>query len=194
MALSKQQEDKLNEQDRIEDDLRRIEQGIREVKIAYDRFFNGALQREPLRDKFALAKLIKKYHEVPMRSYGQRFKFNALVARYNVMNELWGKSVRQMEEGDRRANAPQKEVDPDLVSKCRVADPSRQSDSLRGIYQEFCAQRKRLGQNGAPTFETFVQGISSQATKLRGQSGCDEIEVRLSIKDRKVQLSAKPGR
>lgn len=194
MALSQTQQKRKGEQAVIEEDLRKIEQGIREVKIAYDRFFNGALKREPLRDKFALVKLIKKYHEVPMRSYGQRFKFNALVARYNVMNELWGKTVRNMEEGDRRANAPQQEVDPDLVSKCRVSDPSKQSDHLRGIYQEFCAQRKRLGQNGAPTFDKFVQSIDSQASKLRGQSGCDEIEVRLSIKNRKVQLSAKPGR
>ena len=48
----------------------------------------------------------------------------------------------------------------------------------------------------APGFHEDQQGVrfGGQAGKLREKSGCDKIELRLAVKDRKVQLKARPGR
>ncbi len=180
--------------DPIEEDLRRLERGIRELKIQYDRFFAGALPREPLQLKFDLKKIIKRYNEEPLRTYSQRFKFNSLVGRFNVMSELWTRNVLRSEEGDRRANAPREEVETGVVSRCSISDPRGQSDALRAIYREFMVQRHRNGlpAKGKVTFQKFVDGISAQASKLQRESGCSEIELRLTVKDRKVQLTARP--
>ena len=180
--------------EQAEDDLNRLERGIRELKIAYDRFFAGALKREPLSLKFELNKIIKRYHETPLKAYGHRFRFNSLVARFNVLNEILTKGVRKMEGGDQRHNANADDVDLGLVSKCRVSDPREQSDALRSIHKEFVQHRIRNGVNNAKVpFERFVKGIEAQAAKLKATKGCDDVEVRLVVKDNKVQLTARAG-
>jgi hypothetical protein len=39
-----------------------------------------------------------------------------------------------------------------------------------------------------------MRGVESQVQRLRRQAGCDQIELRLVVKDDKVQLKARPGR
>lgn len=186
--------ERSSKKDPIEEDLVRLERGIRELKIAYDRFFAGALPREPLQLRFALKKLIKKYNEEPIRAYGHRFRYNSLVARFNVMGELWNKTVSFHEEGDRRANAPKPSYDQGVVAKCQIKDPRKQSDALRALYREFVNHRHRNGISGSGSisFSKFLEGVSGQADRLRQKSGCSEIELRLQVRDRKVQVTARP--
>ena len=181
------------DQQQAEDDLLRLERGIRELKIAYDRFFIGSLSREPNQLKWELKKIIKRYNEAPLRSYGQRFRFNSLVCRFNVMSELWTKNVALREEGDRRHNANKDDVELGVISKCRVHDPRRQSDALRDLHREFVMARRRAGiANPKVPFDKFVNGIEAQTKRLQSQAGCGSVELRLRVKDRKVQLSARP--
>jgi hypothetical protein len=49
-------------------------------------------------------------------------------------------------------------------------------------------------ENGKVGFSDFVRGVASQAKNLRKKSGCEQIELRLVVVDRKVHLRARPGR
>ena len=52
-----------------------------------------------------LEKIIKRHMNSTMQKYAQRFHFNSLVSRFNSLSELWGKTMRSREEGDRPAPA-----------------------------------------------------------------------------------------
>ena len=181
---------------RIEEEISRLESGIRELKIRYDMFFAGALSREPFELRNRLEGLIRRYANAPIRKYEHQFHFNALIARFNCLSELWGKTMRDREEGDRPApavveRAGQRER---TLAICRVQDPERSEDALRQLHARFLEARKRAGvQNGRVPFKAFARKIASQTKSLRESSGCKHVELRIVVSDRRVLLKARPG-
>jgi len=181
-----------------EEDLERLEAGLRQLKIEYDMFFAGATPRPPIELRAAIERRIKQYSQSPFRKYASRFHFNSIVSKYNSFSELWSKMLRNVEEGDRPAPAVADRAGsgPRVMATCRVKDPGREQESLRQLHARFLDLRKKLGNasGGNLSFESFVSGVASQAKKLREKAGCHEVELRLVIEDRKVQLKARPGR
>lgn len=181
----------------VEHDLERLESGIRQLKVQYDMFFAGAVPKQPHELRAELERIIKRYSHAPIRKYAVRFHFNSLVSRFNSMSELWSKTLRNLEEGDRPAPAvaDRHARDESVVATCHVGDPVREREHLKALHAKFVDARRRSGDGEASvSFESFVKGIASQAGKLREKAGCEKIELRVVIKDRKVQLKARPGR
>jgi hypothetical protein len=180
-----------------EEDIERLEAGLRQLKIEYDMFFAGATPKPPVELRASLDRLIKRCSATPFRQYSSRFRFNSIVSKYASFSELWAKMLRNVEEGDRPAPAvaDRAGAGPRVMATCRVKDPSREQESLRELHARFVELRKKLGNaEGKLTFDSFVSGIASQAKKLREKAGCHEVELRLVVEDRKVQLKARPGR
>jgi hypothetical protein len=178
-------------------DIQEIEVGIKRLKVQYDRFFAGALPHEPVELRNRLERLIKLHMNSSMQKYAQRFLFNSLVARFNSLSELWGKTTRLMEEGDRRQRpaADRELLRERLIARCRLTGSPDEQDDLRRVYDKFIEARRRgNGSNGnSLSFQKFVRGISSQTQRLRKESGCAEIELRVVVRDDKVQVKASPG-
>ena len=66
---------------------------------------------------------------------------------------------------------------------------------MRELYRRFVEARRETGEErAAPAFESFVRGIQHQASRLRNERGCAEIELRVVVRDRRVQLKARPAR
>lgn len=180
----------------LDADIRRIEVGIRQLKVQYDMFFNGSLQIEPVELHHQLKKLVKRHQHSAMPRYATRFHFNSLVARLNSLTELWSKTVRTMEEGDRRTltTAERLKLREQLLARCRVSDPRRNDEAMRGLYKQFReAQRKNGREKGLISYDKFIRGISRQTERLQKSSGCAEIELRLVLSEDKVQLKARPA-
>ena len=183
----------------IDAELHKLEVGIRQLKIQYDMFFAGALKREPVEQRADLDRAIKRHANAPNQKYAQSFRLNALVSRYNSLTELWGKTLRSREEGNRPAAAvSETEHRPkeQLVARCRVqAGGGGDDPELRRLYNRYVETRARVG--GARrevSYEKFLRGISGEAARLQKQSGCGEIELRVVVHDDKVLLKARPGR
>src|SRR5215470_20153695 len=85
----------------IDLDLDRLELEIRRLKIEYDIFFNGGAVRPPLDTKGRVEMTIKRLYDLRGLSAAQRFRYNSLVARYNVMRELWRRQTQEREESGR---------------------------------------------------------------------------------------------
>ena len=180
----------------IESDIARLETRLRELKVQYDMFFNGALPREPFELRHDIERLIKRYSNAPIRKYAQRFHFNSLVSRFNSLSELWTKTIRTLEEGERPAPGSVGRGDGEkILTSCRIHDPVKEQELLRFLHSRFLEARRKIGgANGKVSFREFVRGVSSQAKVLRERSGCDEVELRIIVVDRKVHLRARPGR
>jgi hypothetical protein len=181
----------------LEADIGRLDTAIRQLKVQYDMFFAGSIPKQPLELRAEIERLIKRYSNASIRKYSARFHFNSLVSRFNSLSELWAKTIRTLEEGERPAPAVADRAgrDEQLVARCTVADPVQEREHLKVLHARLLEARKKAGEtDGKLSFESFLRGISSQAGKLREKSGCDKVELRVIVKDRKVVVKARPGR
>jgi len=181
----------------LEADIVRLQSGIRQLKTQYDMFFAGSIPKQPIELRGEIEKLIRRHTTTPIRKYAPRFHFNALVSRFNSLSELWAKMLRALEEGDRPAPAVADRAGAaeQIVGRCTVKDPAKERDLLRLLHNRLLDARKKAGDGaGKLSFESFVRTVSAQAGKLREKAGCDKVEFRVVVVDRKVVVKARPGR
>ena len=181
----------------LEADIVRLESGIRQLKIQYDMFFAGSVPKQPFELRNEIERIIRRHSVTPIRKYAPRFHFNSLVSRFNSMSELWAKTLRALEEGDRPAPAVADRAGngEHLVARCTVQNPADERDNLRMLHSRLLEARKKAGDGaGKVSFDSFVRSVGAQAGKLREKTGCDKVELRVIVIDRKVVVKARPGR
>ena len=181
----------------IEADISRLESGIRQLKIKYDMFFAGSLPLQPVELREEIERLILRNSTEPIQRYAHRFHFNSLVNRFNSLSELWGKTIRSREEGERPIPAvahfrDNRRNDP---NRCTISDPEKDRAELKKLHAHYLAERCRAeGKTPNISFEKFVKGISGQASRLRKKSDCPRIELRIVVEDDRVHLKARAGK
>ena len=83
----------------IDDQLTRLEEDIRRLKIEFDMFFNGATKRPPYDTKGRVDTFIKRIGDDRTLTFAQRYRYNSLGARYNAFRDLWRRTMQGREEG-----------------------------------------------------------------------------------------------
>lgn len=78
----------------IDQQLSRMEDDIRKLKIDFDIFFNGANKRPPLEARARLESYIKRIADNRNLNYAQRYYFNTLVSRFTSYRELWRRTLK----------------------------------------------------------------------------------------------------
>lgn len=84
----------------IDQQLTRLEDDIRKLKIDFDIYFNGSSnsvgksKRPPLEARARLDSNIKRMADNRNLTFAQRYYFNTLVARFTSYRELWRRSLR----------------------------------------------------------------------------------------------------
>lgn len=187
----------------LEADIQALEIGTRQLKVQYDMFFAGSLKLPPLEMRRRLEQLVRRHMNSSHASYAQQFHFNTAMSRFNILAELWDKTVRGREQGyhangrlvetGATAVLARKAVKPEgTLCSCRVRDAHADADQLKNLYNRFVEAHPEGVRT--PSFEKFILGVDAQSRRLRKKFGCDEIELRVVAKDGKVQLKARPSR
>ena len=78
----------------VEQQLTRLEDDIRKLKIDFGLFFNGGLKRAPHEARGRVESQIKRIADDRNLTYVQRYQFNSLVARYTAFRELWRRNLK----------------------------------------------------------------------------------------------------
>ena len=92
--LYRNAQSKNDETVEIDQQLARLEDDIRKLKIDFDIYFNGAVKRAPLEARARLDSYIKRLADNRNLSFSQRYHFNMLVARFTSYRELWRRTLR----------------------------------------------------------------------------------------------------
>lgn len=192
-----------------QDTLDLFDESLRKLKIQYDLFFSGVRKLPPSEERKRLNALVHELAKTRMRDNGTRFRFNTLLGKFNQFQELWGRKMREREEGPmdyrRRlaaltaepAPAPHREPPPRETvtagpddSYVRVTG-STTEDAAKRLYEQIAQAQKTLGKAGM-SLGQIEQIVRSQSETLRSRYAVDEIGFRVEIVDGKVKLKAKP--
>jgi hypothetical protein len=188
-----------------------FEESLRKLKIQYDLFFAGIRKLPPSEDRRRLDVLVHEIGKERMRDNALRFRFNTLLGRYNQFRELWGRQMREREEGPmdfrRRAAAFAPGAEPSPPPPQREAPPSpgtsgngdsyvkvtqaTESAAAQRLFEQIAEAQKQLGK-GELTLAQVEQIVRSQSDLLRSRYAVDAVGFRVEIADGKVKLKAKP--
>ena len=90
----RQERSKQEEVADIDQQILRLEENIRKLKIDFDIYFNGGAKRPPLEARARLEANIKRIADDRSLSYAQRYQFNSLVSRFTSFRELWRRLLK----------------------------------------------------------------------------------------------------
>ena len=192
-----------------DDELDKLEEDIRIVKNKYDQFFAGFQKMPPMQDRRNLEIYIYELGKQKMRDNARRFRFNQLLSRYNQYREMWGRKMREREEGPldfRRRNAALSEPSPAPKPAARpvppvtsaAADPyvrlaaGSNGEEMKRLYAEVEQRHHELGRAPGITFDQLRQMVQKQSELVRTKYHVDVVAFRVDVVDGKVKLKAKP--
>lgn len=163
----------------------RLEADIRNLKIEFERFFNGSLPVPPEDLRVRVFDHLRSLRSVHWRSAVDRFRLGSLEARLNSLNELVNRRLRNLEQAGRPAR--------DEAGAKRSYDPYRgvvmekefDSAAAEALYNEL------YGRNGRTDLETFSDFLRRQTAKIRRRTGCNQVQFRVASERGKLTLKAK---
>jgi hypothetical protein len=184
----------------VDDQLSRLEEDIRRLKIEFDVFFNGASKRPPYDTKGRVDTMIKRLGDDRTLSFAQRYRYNSLASRYNAFRDLWRRTMQGREEGRdagaiARASAKQEAV-AGFKKKSFVCDDAHKDVELvKNLYSALVEARKVCGEPIEDfSFPRFHRLIASQADGLKERLGCERVSFSIDVEAGHVSFKARGER
>jgi hypothetical protein len=184
----------------VEDQLSRLEEDIRRLKIEFDIFFNGGAKRPPYDTKGRVETLIKRLGDDRTLTYAQRYRYNSFATRYNAFRELWRRTMQGREEGRdpasaARASAKQAAAKSFERTAFVCADATRDVETVKNIYHALVEAKKLCGEAIEDfSFPRFHRLIASKADALKERLGCERVSFSVDVEGGHVSFKAKADR
>jgi len=178
----------------VDDALERLEYEMRRLKVEYDIYFNGGTVRPPIDTRGRVETSIKRIYDMRGMSFGQRFRYNSLVARYNVMRELWRRQTQDREESGRPPTAEAHTALRDRSAIIRCSNPKAEPEKVSELYDHLIAAKRECGERiGALTLEVFTQFLMSRADQIKERLATDAVDFVIGVDNGHVKFAARPA-
>ena len=183
-----------------DEQLARLEEDIRRLRIEFDIFFNGAAKRPPYDTKGRVETLLKRLGDDRALNYAQRFRLNSLNARYNAFRDLWRRMMQGREEGrdpqsTARATARAENQKPSEPVSYVCANAHKEVETIKNLYESLIEAKRQCGE---PTenlsFPQFHSLIASKADGLKERFGCERVKFSVTIDSGHVSFKARADR
>ena len=184
-----------------DEQLTRLEDDIRRLRVEFDIFFNGGAKRPPYDTKGRVETLLKRLGDDRTLTYAQRYRYNSLAARYNAFRDLWRRTMQGREEGRDAISAARAQVKKEPAPKeveavsFVCADAHHEVEVLKDLDNSLLVAKQRCGE---PTeglyFPKFHRLIASKADGLKQQVGCERVRFSVAVEGGHVSFKARPER
>lgn len=192
-----------------DEELDKLEEDLRKLKNKYDQFFAGIQKTPPSHERRLVEVYVHELGKLKMRENARRFRYNQLVSRLNQLRELWGRKMREREEGPvdfrrRQAalsgasepvaqppRAPERVTSPAVDPYVRMA-PGSNGEEMKRLYEEIRNEHLKQGRQPNMSFEQLSAMIQKQTEVVRSRYQVNTVAFRVETVDGKVKLKAKP--
>jgi hypothetical protein len=180
-----------------DEQLTRLEDDIRKLRIEFDIFFNGGSKRPPYDTKGRVETLLKRLADDRTLTFAQRYRYNSLAARYNASRDLWRRTMQGREEGRDPASAARAnvkrntEVEMDPVS-ISCTDPHKEIEVVKSLYTSLLEAKRKAGEpTEGISFPKFHRLIAQKADALKEKTGCERVIFSVALDEGHVSFKAK---
>jgi hypothetical protein len=179
----------------LDEELTKLDEDIRRLKIEYEAYFNGGIPRPPHDTVSRVELVIKRYmSDMSKLNFSQKFKFNSLAHKYGVNSELWRRRLKEKEEGRGRFAQQARVVEQapaDGSTRIVCSDPEKEKEKVDQLLKAMVAAKLQVGErvdNIDPlAFQKFVREKTKQ---IKESLGCEKVQFSVSVEDGKVKFKA----
>lgn len=179
----------------IQEDIFRLEEELKRLIREYEKYFLGIERREPTSLQDSLERLIKRYSVVPITNTMMKFRYNALVARYNTYKQYWYKTNLLIENGKYSRDKFKMEMRElsRAIGKDEPSVPPESDDEITRIHRQYLEARKTCN---LPDKEISPDSIKSLLDKqkplLLQKYNCRNLEFKVVVEDGAPKIKAIP--
>lgn len=174
----------MNPEQRID----RLQAAIEELRVEYERFFNGGRDVPPEEIRDRIQSELRALRNAKLKAAADNYRLAQLEARYNSFSEMYGRRLRQVEEGRGPAAAAADRPDRD-PERGVVVGERLTTESVEALYQGLA---RASGRGPKFDLESFRGYLEKQAGAIRSKTGCSQVRFRLVPDGDGVKLKAKP--
>jgi hypothetical protein len=189
-----------------DDELDKLEEDIRRLKTLYDQFFLTIIKTPPSFQRHQVENYIHELSKQKIRDNGRRFRLSTIVSRYNQYREMWGRRMREREEGPldfrrRQAafDAPSHAAPPPAPRVTSPAPdpyvkmtPGANGEQIRRLHAEIERAHLEMGKPSNVTLDQLAAMVQKQTELVRTKYNVNTVAFRVETIDGKVKLKAKP--
>jgi hypothetical protein len=184
----------LDNEPTVEDQLTRIEEDIRRLKIEFDIYFNGGSKRPPYDTKLRVESHLKRLGDDRTLNFAQRYRLNSLSTRYASFRELWRRILQDREEGRGAAatRQPVREPSQFVRSEFSCTDARHDVQTVKGVYDALMEAKRSCGEGGRDlTFSKFHRLVMERTDAFKQQFGTDRVKFSVEVDNGHVSFKAK---
>ena len=184
----------------IDEQLVRLEDDVRKLKVEFDIYFNGSSKRPPYDTKGRVETLIKRLADERQLTYAQRYHYNSLVARYTSFRDLWRRTIQDREEGrgafaQRAAAKKEKESANAPAATFVCADALTDVPTVKSLYDTLVQAKRQCGERVDDfSFAQFHRMLAQKTESLKERLGCERVRYSVQLEGGRVQFKAKADR
>lgn len=184
----------------VDDQLTRLEDDIRRLKIEFDIYFNGASKRPPYDTKGRVETILKRLGDDRTLTFAERYRYNTLMARYNAFRDLWRRTMQGREEGKdplsaARATAKREAVESFKKTTLVCHDANKEVETVKNLYDALVDAKNKCGE---PTedflFPRFHRLIAAKAESLKKRLKCERVSFSVDVEGGHVSFKARAER
>jgi hypothetical protein len=185
-----------DEKPTIEEQLARLEEDIRRLKIEFDVYFNGASRLPPYDTKNRVEAHIKRLGDDRTLNYAQRFHYNSLASRYAAFRDMWRRTMQGREEGRgtaaARVAARAAIVNPQERATFVCDDAHKDVQTVKHLYDALVEAKIKCGEPiDDLSFQRFHQLIATRTERLKDHLGCERVRFSIDTEGGRVNFKAK---
>jgi len=180
-----------------DEQLTRLEDDIRRLRIEFDIFFNGGAKRPPYDTKARVETLLKRLGDDRTLTFAQRYRYNSLAARYNAFRDLWRRTMQGREEGRDAASTARASVKQETVTEVEPVsfvclDVHKEVNVVQELYNSLIAAKIKCGESiDGLSFPKFHRFVAAKSDGLKERHGCDRVMFSVAVEDGHVSFKAK---
>jgi hypothetical protein len=189
---------------KLEEELGQIAEGLRQLKVQYDRYFMGLDRIPPLKARADLERFIRDSKLGKSHKTGVKFRFRNMRQSMISNASRWDRIMRLIEEGKfkRERSALQGMGVRTIEDEPKEGPPTTRGggakaaaaseDPTRKVFETWQAAQSQLGNNAKVDYDKFREKLERQKQEQISKHGWKDIDYAVRVKDGRVALVAKP--
>lgn len=165
-----------------------LEMKLHKLKVDYDQYFSRLLKIPPFKLQEEIKRIIRKYSSVKIQNSGMAFKYKSLVGRYTSYDNLWKRSLRDIDEGTFKRGRRGVSVKPQ-----KEAAAIGEENQAEKLYKEFISAKSSLNEKTDNIKVSMLEKIiEKQTTQIKAKFKCDKVDYKVVTENGQAKIKAIP--